>query len=120
MHYCLDKDEVSKFLHFKYGNKELDPELKHCIDNCEQWVGEISIINYFFSHFLESTQCTEDAKFDFIQGLYSLKSEMFVSIQEFDFDFLKAILLFEVNVKIPFDENLVNFQNRLKNYDFRS
>lgn len=120
MHYCLDKLELSNFISYNFNNEVLDKNLELIVNNSKFWEDEISIINYLFTLFLESISFDENEKYCFIQELYKLQDVMFISIQEFDFDFIKSILLYEVKNELNFEEKLIEFQNRLRNYDFKS
>src|SRR3989339_1158483 len=103
MHYCLDGKQLSNLICFRLCNQKLDKQMELIIENSVIWEDEVSIINYLFSHILESIPESDNFKYNCIQEIYNLKDEMFVTIQEFDYNFIKCMLLFDVNNKLNYD-----------------
>jgi len=119
LHYCLNKQQMTDFLDFIVFNKNMiDEELDIIVDGARIWQDELICFSYLFSMILEKKTKEGFDCHRYIDEIYKLPEELFLSIQEFDSDFIRYMMGNMRNDSLSLEEDLVQLQTRLSEYSY--
>ena len=117
--YCLCKNDIEVLLHYKaYNHTVTDDSLAGLIQNAENWYDELGCLSYLLAQIFERKLYTINKCSAFIDLVYKIPEEMFLTIHEIDLDFISLMLRSIRNNQNSLEEDLLEFQIELMNYDW--
>ena len=120
VHHCLNADEVKSLIRYKQSKAIPDNEwLETIFSKAEEWEDELSLLCYFLGKIvLSNRDQDEDAMLEVIEFVYSLPSQMFVTIQPMGADFIDLMLRNTRTSHLSLDDELSNVQRKLGEFDY--
>lgn len=120
MYYCLSKKELNEILEHFIEKKDLDHILHLRLINAQNWQEELGVLNYLFSQLIIRKVKKKDDDYSFIDFLYNLPSKIYLSIEEFNWQFIQFMMKNKRDKSITLEEELLGIQNKWANYEFDS
>jgi hypothetical protein len=119
VHLCLNSQELEQLIDFRTFNSTIeDAYLSECVDQSENWQLELDALTYLFSHVLHRKAKGGWHCPSLISLFYQLQDQMFFYIQECDFYFIEYILRNTRRKELSLEEELVDFQDRLREHRY--
>ena len=120
MNHCLNADEVKSLIRYKQSDViPYDEWLETIFSKAEDWEDELSLLSYFLGKIvLSNRDHDEDAMLEVIEFVYSLRSQMFVTIQPMGADFVELMLRNTRTPHLSLDDELSNVQRKLGEFDY--
>lgn len=113
MKYCLSKNELLNFIDHIINKTEINEETRTQVESAKNWHDQLICLSYFLSIILErKKQDGEDCQ-KIIDEIYQQPEELFLSIQEFDSDFVHYIIRHTRNRSLSLEDDLILLQNDL-------
>lgn len=94
-------------------NTEIDEEIKTQVESAKDWHDQLICLSYFLSIILERKKEDGEDCQKVIDEIYKLPEALFLSIQEFNSDFVRYMLSHTRNNSLSLEEDLVLLQNDL-------
>lgn len=119
MHHCLNKDAISGLIDKQIENLTIDdPVLILRIENAELWYDELSLLSYLLSQILENKKTAGIDCQRLINLIYELSNNMYLTIEEFNFDYICFMLGNLRNKELSLEDELVRIQNGFREYGY--
>lgn len=119
MPYCMNREELKQFLDFKISCQPIDNnELVHWITEADCWQDELSCLIYLFAQIIDRKNQEEKPCQKLIEFLYQLPEQMYLTIQEFDSEFIDNMLRHIRDNSLSLEEELVKFQDRISQHQY--
>ena len=119
MPYCMNREELKQFLDFKISCQLIDNnELTHWITAADSWQDELSCLIYLFAQIIDRKNQEEKPCQELIEFLYQLHEQMYLTIQEFDSEFIDNMLRHIRNINLSLEEELVKLQDEISQHQY--
>ncbi|NMC63207.1 MAG: hypothetical protein GYA55_08555 [SAR324 cluster bacterium] len=118
MHNCLDRQQLADLVDYIVFGSEIDGELKARFSLAQDWQEQLICLAYLLSMVLEGKAKGKRDYSTTIDKIYELSTEIYLSIQEFDSDFIKYMLEHTRDKSLLLEEELVGLQARLSEHSY--
>ncbi len=119
MHRCLNRQELTELIALKSDDISVESDtLQSWINNAENWHFDISSLTYLLTKILERKTKEGEDCYKIINVIYDLERHMSFSIQEIDAGFVDYMLRNKRTLNISLEEDLVELQNNLTEYQY--
>lgn len=107
---------LNEFIEYIIEKKKIEnPELQSIVDNAKYWDFEIIIISYLLSKNFEiRKKRNKENSEQIIDELFNFQNTMYVTFQEFDYDFINFMYSNIRQNEYSLEEELLNIQEKLK------
>lgn len=121
-HYCLNREELSKFLLVEFGSASLqleDTNIRLLIEQWENWQLEFVCLATLLSQVLESKQKQAQDVYIILQEIYTLSERkgLFL-VEELGADFIEYMFRYLRNEELNIEDHLVEIRRDMGDYRY--
>ena len=124
MKYTLTKDQLTCFIRNNWNRQEIskegDDEIMALFDGATNWFFELVCHTYFASQILERIYRSGENPSSWLNILFEQPYKRWLTLQEFDEDFITFLFVNARNKNISLDDNLLELQNMLNDHHYGS
>lgn len=119
--FCLTRDQIILFFNYYCNDNEtlysIAPNLERILKFAENYEYQTVIFSYFVSKIFDSDRLVNSSSHN-IEIFYEKVEDIWLHIEEFDYNFINYLLLYNPNSKIELDEDLLIIYEKYKDYKY--
>ena len=121
-HYCLNREELSKFILVEFGSASLqleDTNIRLLIEQWENWELEFVGLATLLSQVLESKQKQAQDVYTILQEIYTLSERkgLFL-VEEIGADFIEYMFRYRRNEELNIEDHLIEIRRDMSDYRY--
>jgi hypothetical protein len=117
MNPCLTQGELAGLLDYKLRNNPIEEEiLASRVALAENWTESLGAFTYLLSRILESRADEGIDCIEIVNCFYNLPDNMYLFIQELDFDFVSCMVRLVRNPALSIEDEIIQIQEEINNH----